>query len=162
MVLAAETLPNDVATLQAIIARQAAELEDAKNRLKARVVSACTRLAAKVGPAMPDLWRCAPANRDIAALRPIADLIARSALTATHLHCDDTIIPVLAPKTSQVKKGRSIGPPVRGVILRDGRPYQGADPPVVVDFYSPDRKGNIPACRPMASPASTPCTSLIP
>ena len=74
----------------------------------------------------------------IAELRPIADLIARSALTATHLHCDDTIIPVLAPKTGQVKKGRM------WVILRDGRPYQGSDPPAVVYFYSPDRKGEHP------------------
>jgi len=74
----------------------------------------------------------------IAELRPIAKLIARSTLTATHLHCDDTIIPVLAPKTGQTKKGRI------WVVVRDGRPYQGADPPAVVYFYSPDRKGEHP------------------
>ena len=74
----------------------------------------------------------------IAELRPIAELIARSTLTATHLHCDDTIIPVLAPKTGQAKKGRM------WVMLRDGRPYQGPDPPAVVYFYSPDRKGEHP------------------
>jgi len=38
MTLAPDQLPNDVAALQAIIARQAAELEDAKNQLKARDV----------------------------------------------------------------------------------------------------------------------------
>jgi len=74
----------------------------------------------------------------IAELRPIAELIARSTLTATHLHCDDTIIPVLAPKTGQTKKGRI------WVVVRDGRPYQGSDPPAVVYVYSPDRKGEHP------------------
>jgi len=74
----------------------------------------------------------------IAELRPIAELIGRSTRTATHLHCDDTIIPVLAPKTGQAKKGRM------WVVVRDGRPYQGSDPPVVAYFYSPDRKGEHP------------------
>jgi transposase len=74
----------------------------------------------------------------IAELRPIAELISRSIRTATHLHCDDTIIPVLAPTTGQVKKGRM------WVVVRDGRPYQGSDPPVVAYFYSPDRKGEHP------------------
>jgi transposase len=74
----------------------------------------------------------------IAELRPIAELIGRSTLTATHLHCGDTIIPVLAPKTGQTKKGRM------WVVVQDGRPYQGSDPPAVVYFYSPDRKGEHP------------------
>ncbi|MGI9485698.1 MAG: IS66 family transposase zinc-finger binding domain-containing protein [Geminicoccaceae bacterium] len=38
MTLAPDQLPNDVAALQAIIAKQAAELEEAKNQLKARDV----------------------------------------------------------------------------------------------------------------------------
>jgi len=38
MTLAPDQLPNDVAALQAIIAKQAAELEDTKNQLKARDV----------------------------------------------------------------------------------------------------------------------------
>ena len=71
----------------------------------------------------------------IAELRPIAELIRRSTLTATHLHCDDTTLPVLAPKTGKTRTGRL------WVVVRDGRPYQGADPPAVVYFYSPDRKG---------------------
>ena len=74
----------------------------------------------------------------IAELRPVADLIGRSALTASHLHCDDTIIPVLNPGLKKTKKGRM------WVVVRDGRPYQGADPPAVVYFYSPDRKGEHP------------------
>ncbi|MGH1483821.1 MAG: IS66 family transposase [Geminicoccales bacterium] len=71
----------------------------------------------------------------IAELRPIAELIRRSTLTATHLHCDDTTLPVLAPKTGKTRTGRL------WVVVRDGRPYQGSDPPAVVYFYSPDRKG---------------------
>ncbi|MGI9451360.1 MAG: IS66 family transposase [Geminicoccaceae bacterium] len=74
----------------------------------------------------------------IAELRPIAELIAKATLTAPHLHCDDTIIPVLAPKTGKTKKSRM------WVVVRDGRPYQGSDPPAVVYFYSPDRKGEHP------------------
>ena len=72
MTLAPDQLPNDVAALQAIIARQAAELaeqtaalEDAKNQLKARDVPACRREAPKVGLVMPDLRRDAAADRDI-------------------------------------------------------------------------------------------------
>ena len=45
----------------------------------------------------------------IAELRPIAELIRRSALTATYLHCDDTKIPVLAPKTGKTKTGQYLG-----------------------------------------------------
>jgi hypothetical protein len=74
----------------------------------------------------------------IAELRPIAELIHRSTLTATHLHCDDTKIPVLAPKTGKTKNGHI------WVVVRDGRPYQGSDPPAVVYFYSQDRKGDHP------------------
>ena len=72
MTLAPDQLPNDVAALQAIIARQAAELaeqtaalEDAKNQLKARDVPACRSEAPKVGLVMPDLRRDAAADRDI-------------------------------------------------------------------------------------------------
>jgi hypothetical protein len=68
----------------------------------------------------------------------MAELIAKATLTATHLHCDDTIIPVLAPKLGKTKKGRI------WVVVRDGRPYQGSDPPAMVYFYSPDRKGEHP------------------
>ena len=74
----------------------------------------------------------------IAELRPIAELIHRSTLTATHLHCDDTKIPVLAPKTGKTRNGHI------WVVVRDGRPYQGSDPPAVVYFYSQDRKGDHP------------------
>jgi transposase len=74
----------------------------------------------------------------IAELRPIAEVIRRSTLTATHLHCDDTKIPVLAPKTGKTKTGHI------WVVVRDGRHYQGSDPPTVVYFYSPDRKGEHP------------------
>ena len=54
----------------------------------------------------------------IAELHPIAGLIDRSTLTATQLHCDDTIIPVLASKTGQTKKGRM------WVVVQDGRPIR--------------------------------------
>ena len=78
----------------------------------------------------------------IAELRPIAELIHRSTLTATHLHCVDTKIPVLAPKTGKTKTGHI------WVVPRDGRPYQGSDPPAVVYFYSTDRKGEHPRLQP--------------
>jgi transposase len=72
MTLAPDQLPNDVAALQAIIARQATELaeqtaalEDAKNQLKARDVPACRSEAPKVGLVMPDLRRDAAADRDV-------------------------------------------------------------------------------------------------
>ena len=74
----------------------------------------------------------------IAELRPITELIHRSTLTVTHLHCDDTKIPVLAPKTGKTRNGHI------WVVVRDGRPYQGSDPPAVVYFYSTDRKGDHP------------------
>jgi transposase len=73
-----------------------------------------------------------------AELRPIAELIHQSTLTATHLHCDDTKIPVLAPKTGKTRNGHI------WVVVRDGRPYQGSDPPAVIYFYSQDRKGEHP------------------
>ena len=50
----------------------------------------------------------------IAELRPIAELIHQSTLTATHLHCDDTKIPVLAPKTGKTRNGHI------WVVVRDG------------------------------------------
>ena len=93
---------------------------------------------ARLGIEIPRSTLIGWAGSAIAELRPIAELISRSIRTATHLHCDDTIIPVLAPTTGQVKKGRM------WVVVRDGRPYQGSDPPAVVYFYSPDRKGDHP------------------
>jgi transposase len=74
----------------------------------------------------------------IAELRPLAALIERSTLAASRIHCDDTIIPVLDPKLKKAKQGRM------WVLVRDDRPYQGADPPTAVYFYSPNRKGEHP------------------
>lgn len=97
-----------------------------------------SEMFARLGIDMPRSTLIGWTGSAIAELRPIAELIGRSTLTATHLHCDDTIIPVLAPKTGRTKKGRM------WVVVRDGRPYQGSDPPAVVYFYSPDRKGKHP------------------
>ena len=93
---------------------------------------------ARLGLSMPRSTLIGWTGSAIAALCPIAELIHRSTLTATHLHCDDTKIPVLAPKTGKTRNGHI------WVVVRDGRPYQGSDPPAVVYFYSQDRKGEHP------------------
>ena len=74
----------------------------------------------------------------IAELRPLAEMIKQAVLKAPRLHCDDTIIPVLDAKRKKTKEGRI------WVMVRDDRPYQGADPPAAVYFYSPNRKGAHP------------------
>ncbi len=74
----------------------------------------------------------------IAELRPVAELIERSVLASSRLHCDDTIIPVLEPRLKKAKDG------YMWVVVRDDRPHQGTDPPAAIYFYSPDRKGEHP------------------
>jgi transposase len=63
-------------------------------------------------------------------------------------HCDPSLLrchhhPGTGPKNGKIKDA-SIAPPNRGVVVRNGRPYQGSDRPAVVYFYSPDRKGENP------------------
>ena len=67
------------------------------------------------------------------ALRPLVDAIADHARAGPRIHVDDTPVPVLAK--GKTKTGR-LWP-----MVRDDRPFGGADPPVAAYFYSPDRSG---------------------
>ena len=68
--------------------------------------------------------------------RPLSALITEHVMKAERLHADDTPVPVLAK--GKTKTGRL------WTVVRDDRPFAGADPPAAVYFYSPDRKGEHP------------------
>jgi transposase len=70
------------------------------------------------------------------AARPLSALIAEHVMKAERLHADDTPVPVLAK--SQTKTGRL------WTVVRDDRPFAGADPPAAIYYYSADRKGEHP------------------
>jgi len=70
------------------------------------------------------------------ATQPLSALIAEHVMRAERLHADDTPVPVLAK--DKTKTGRL------WTVVRDDRPFAGADPPAAVYFYSPDRKGKHP------------------
>ena len=67
------------------------------------------------------------------ALRPLVDAIADHARAGPRVHVDDTPVPVLAK--GKTKTGRL------WTVVRDDRPFGGADPPAAAYFYSPDRSG---------------------
>lgn len=68
-----------------------------------------------------------------ASLQPLVDAIAGHVRAGTRLHADDTPVPVLAK--GKTKTGRL------WTVVRDDRPFGGADPPAAAYFYSPDRSG---------------------
>jgi transposase len=70
------------------------------------------------------------------ATQPLSALITEHVLKAERLHADDTPVPVLAK--GKARTGRL------WTVVRDDRPFAGADPPAAVYFYSPDRKGEHP------------------
>ena len=70
------------------------------------------------------------------ATRPLSALIAEHVMQAERLHADDTPVPVLAK--GQTKTGRL------WTVVRDDRPFAGADPPAAIYYYSADRKGEHP------------------
>ena len=60
---------------------------------------------------------------------------------SSHIHGDDTVLRVLAPKTGKTKIARL------WVYARNAKNYDGNDknnPPAICYFYSPDRKGERP------------------
>lgn len=63
-------------------------------------------------------------------------LIKDYARAGPRIHADDTPVPVLAK--GRTKTGRL------WTVVRDDRPYGGADPPAGAYFYSPDRSGEHP------------------
>ena len=67
-----------------------------------------------------------------AALQPLTEAIAAHVRAAARIHADETPVPVLAK--GKTTEGRL------WTIVRDDRPFAGADPPAAVYFYSPDRR----------------------
>jgi transposase len=70
------------------------------------------------------------------ALGPLIQAIAHHVRAGPRIHVDDTPVPVLAK--GKTKTGRL------WTIVRDDRPFGGADPPAAAYFYSPDRAGAHP------------------
>lgn len=68
------------------------------------------------------------------ALKPLVETIADHARAGPRVHVDDTPVPVLAK--GKTKTGRL------WTMVRDDRPFGGADPPAAAYFYSPD--GHVP------------------
>lgn len=67
------------------------------------------------------------------ATAPLVALIESHVLAAERLHGDDTTVPILA-------KGKTVTGRVWSYV-RDDRPFGGADPPAVVYYATPDRRG---------------------
>ena len=68
-------------------------------------------------------------------IAPIVDRMAAMLKRSGKLFADETTMPVLAPSTGKTKKG------FIWAMLRDDRPWGGADPPGVVFTYAPGRAG---------------------
>jgi transposase len=67
------------------------------------------------------------------ALEPLIAAINAHVLAGARIHADDTPVPVLAKH--KTRTGRL------WTVVRDDRPFGGADPPAAAYFYSADRKG---------------------
>ncbi len=67
------------------------------------------------------------------AVKPVTEAIHRHVLAGERIHADDTTVPVLAK--GKTRTGRL------WTVVRDDRPFAGADPPAAAFFYSPDRRG---------------------
>ena len=68
-------------------------------------------------------------------LRPVVDRLAEHLKTSTKLFMDETTAPVLDPGRGRTKTG------YLWALARDDRRWGGDDPPGVVFFYAPDRRG---------------------
>ena len=73
-----------------------------------------------------------------ALLSPLVETLAHHVMSATKLHADDTPVPVLCPGRGTTKTGRL------WTYVRDDRAAASLEPPAVVFYYSPDRKGERP------------------
>ena len=73
-----------------------------------------------------------------ALLRPLVQALRKHVLSATKLHADDTLVPVLSPGEGQTRTGRL------WTYVRDDRPAGDATPPAVWFAYSPNRRGEHP------------------
>ncbi len=68
-------------------------------------------------------------------LGPVVDRLAEHLKRSTKLFMDETTAPVLDPGRGRTKTG------FLWTLARDDRNWGGADPPGVVYFYAPDRRG---------------------
>lgn len=68
-------------------------------------------------------------------MQPLVDALRRHVMTATKLHADDTLVPVLAPGNGRTETGRL------WVYVRDDRYSADMTPPAVWFAYTADRKG---------------------
>ena len=68
-------------------------------------------------------------------LRPVVDCLAADLKRSGKLGVDETPVPVLDPGRGKAKKG------YMWTMVRDERPWSGADPPGVVYAYAPGRGG---------------------
>lgn len=68
-------------------------------------------------------------------LRPVVDRLADHLKMSTKLFMDETTAPVLDPGRGRTKTG------YLWTLARDDRAWGGDDPPGVVYFYAPDRRG---------------------
>lgn len=71
-------------------------------------------------------------------LRPIHERLLGHLKASSKLFADETTAPVLDPGRGRTKTGQLFA------YARDDRSWQGADPPVVVFVYAPDRKAERP------------------
>jgi hypothetical protein len=72
-------------------------------------------------------------------LTPLVNALRHYVISASKLHADDTLVPVLAPGNGKTKTGRL------WTYVRDDRPAGDTAAPAVWFAYSPDRKGEHPA-----------------
>jgi len=71
-------------------------------------------------------------------LQPLVAALARYTMAGCKLHGDDTPMPVLDPGRGRTKTGRM------WTYVRDDRPAGSGEPPAVIFYYAPDRKGERP------------------
>jgi transposase len=71
-------------------------------------------------------------------LDPLVGELQRHVLSASKLHADDTVVPVLSPGKGRTRTARL------WAYVRDDRPSSGPDPPAVFYRYSPDRRAEHP------------------
>ena len=81
----------------------------------------------------------------VALLAPLVERIRTEVFRTERLHVDDTPVRVLDPTVKQTRgKDRGVKEGRIWTYVRDDRPWGGQDPPAVVYFFSPDRKGEHP------------------
>lgn len=71
-------------------------------------------------------------------LEPLIARLNNYVFESEVLHCDDTVLKVLAPSLGKTKTGRI------WVYVKDGKNCKDISPPAVIYYYSPDRKKKRP------------------